>query len=140
MDDGRKHVAGMRLQVVIGKRRMKVGERLPVFSASEVALERDEFGAALKGHAMVHVVVVHVPVRAVSSASDAAGDGCGIKTDGVGKPLEAKRGFPRPGPIAQTGRHRSGSTPWSRLAWAGHEAAVHSLSSATSPLLLAPWP
>ena len=83
MDDGRKRGRHVRLQVVIGKRRMKVGERLPVFSASEVALER-RVRCRSQGTRW-HVVVVHVPVRAVSSASDAAGDGRGIKTDGVGK-------------------------------------------------------
>jgi len=87
--DGRsEHVASMGLEVVVGKGRVKMSKRLPVFSASEVALKRHEFGTALKRHAMVDVVIIHVAVRAVPRSANTAGDGGSVKAEFVGQALQ----------------------------------------------------
>ena len=43
VNGGRKHMPCMGLEVIVGKGRMKMSERLPAFSTSKVTLERDQF-------------------------------------------------------------------------------------------------
>ena len=80
-----KHMACVRLEVIIGKGRMKVREGLTVLSSSEVTLERHKFAASLNRHPMVTVVIVHVPIDRCPGPADAAGDGGRIKTHLVGQ-------------------------------------------------------
>ena len=88
-----EHVAGVGLQIVVGERGMEMGERVPVFSTGEVALQRDEFGPAFQRHTVVDVVVVHVAVHAVSGPTDATGDGGCVEANRVGQRLQRSVNF-----------------------------------------------
>jgi len=82
-----KHVAGVRLKIVIGKRGVQMRERFTRFTPSEVALKRHKFGTLVECDPVVNMVVVHVAVDAFSRPTDATGDGGRIKTDLVGQGL-----------------------------------------------------
>ena len=84
----REHVAGMGLEVVVRERGVEVGEGLTVFSSSKVPLKGYKFRSTLQCDAMVDVVVIHVAVHAVSRSANAAGNGGGIKADGIGQGLQ----------------------------------------------------
>ena len=134
-------MAGMGLQLIIGKRGVKMGKGLTVFSSCEVTLQRDKFSPLGDVDAMVHVVIVHVAVGAVPCSPDAAGDGCSIKANGVRKGL--KRGvdfftwvqsyeqvITASGPFHVTGqRWRVMRLPFTRSRPLGHQGGV-----------LVPWP
>ena len=85
-----KHVPGVGLEIVIGKRGVEVSERLSGFTASEVTLKSHKFGPPVEGHPVVDVIVVHVAVHAVSRTPYAAGNGRGIEAHFIGQSL--KRG------------------------------------------------
>ena len=84
----REHVAGMGLEVVVRERGVEVGEGVTVFSSSKVSLKGYKFCSTLQCDAMVNVVVIHVAVHAVSRSANAAGNGGGIETDGIGQGLQ----------------------------------------------------
>ena len=88
VNDGREHVAGMGLEVVVRERGVKVGEGITVFSSSKVPLKGYKLCSALHCDAMIDVVVIHVAVHAVSRSANAAGNGGGIKADGIGQGLQ----------------------------------------------------
>ena len=56
MHRGRKHVASMWGEVVVGKGGMQVGKGVAVLSSSKVALKSHEFAAGLDGYAVVAMV------------------------------------------------------------------------------------
>ena len=70
-----------------------MGKGVTVLATGEIALKRHQFGALLEGDAMVHVIVVHVAVGAVSCASDAARNGGCIKPNLIGQRLQTCMDF-----------------------------------------------
>jgi len=88
MDRCGKHVASVRLEVIVGKRGVNVSKGFTTFSTGEVPLQGHKFRPSLKGDAMVDVVVVHVPVRTVSGPTDPTCNSRSIEANLIGKALE----------------------------------------------------
>ena len=93
MHRSRKHMTGMRFEVVVGKGRMKVGKRFTALPSCEIALKCHQFASCLDGYSVVAMVVVHVAIGAFPSPPNAAGDGGCIEPDLIRQGLQTRMDF-----------------------------------------------
>ncbi len=93
MGDGLKQMSCSRAEVVICKNGMEVSEWRSVLVSCKVSLQRDELRPLLDRLAVIHMLIVHVPVFDLPHPANSTCDGRCLKVECLGQSMQRRVDF-----------------------------------------------